>query len=76
MLKKVEAESLDVQPYHEWVDGETLEELDGLADRLAGLKVGHVNVTSRGGGGVVLCVNDTQLSTLSTQLFAISFWRK
>jgi trehalose synthase len=50
MLQKVETASHDLQPYREWVDAETSRDLERLAARLEGLKVGHVNATSRGGG--------------------------
>ncbi len=50
MLQRVETQPRDFEPYREWVNGETLRELQRLADRLRGLKVGHVNATSRGGG--------------------------
>lgn len=50
MLQKVETTPRDLEPYCEWVGEDTLRELNRLADRLAGLKVGHVNATSRGGG--------------------------
>lgn len=50
MLQRVETHPRDLQPYHEWVDGETFADLERLADRLEGLKVGHVNATSMGGG--------------------------
>ena len=33
-----------------WVDAETFADLDRLAVRLEGLKVGHINATSRAGG--------------------------
>jgi trehalose synthase len=50
MLQKVRTDPRDPRLYREWVDGETLAELERLADRLAGLKVGHINATARGGG--------------------------
>ncbi len=50
MLKKVETRPHDLEPYHEWVDAETFRDLERLAARLRGLKVGHVNATPRGGG--------------------------
>ena len=50
MLQRVQTNSLDLQPYHEWVDATTLRDLERLAGRLQGLKVGHVNATARGGG--------------------------
>ncbi len=50
MLQRVEISPRDLQPYREWVDEETFEELEGLAARLRGLKVVHLNATSVGGG--------------------------
>ena len=50
MLQKVEIPTRDLQPYRECVDAETFRDLERLAARLRGLKVGHVNATSRGGG--------------------------
>jgi len=50
MLQRVEIHTLDFHPYHEWVDAETLRDLERLVARLEGLKVGHVNATSKGGG--------------------------
>jgi len=50
MVQKVETILCDLRPYHEWMDEEVFEGLERLATRLRGLKVGHVNATSRGGG--------------------------
>ncbi len=50
MLQRVETPPRDLQPYREWVDGETFEGLERLAARLRGLKVAHVNATSVWGG--------------------------
>ncbi len=50
MLERVKIRGRDLQPYHEWVDADTFRDLERLATRLEGLKVGHVNATSRGGG--------------------------
>lgn len=50
MLHRVETRPRGLERYREWVDGQTLADLKRLADRLEGLKVGHVNATSRGGG--------------------------
>jgi trehalose synthase len=50
MLQAVETGCADFQRYREWVDEETLTNVERLANRLKGLKVGHVNTTSRGGG--------------------------
>lgn len=50
MLQRVETLSLNLQPYRELVDEETFGDLERLAIRLRGLKVGHLNATSMGGG--------------------------
>ncbi len=50
MLHRVETHSRDLQLYHDLVGEETLVDLERLVARLRGLKVGHVNATSRGGG--------------------------
>jgi len=50
MLQRVETRPRDLGPYHELVDEETLRDVERLTARLRGLKVGHVNATSRGGG--------------------------
>lgn len=50
MLQRVETHARDLAPYREWEDGDTFAELERLTERLEGLKVGHVNATSRGGG--------------------------
>jgi len=56
VLQKVETRPHDLPPYREWVDAETFRDLERLAARLRGLKVGHVNATSRGGGvAEILC---------------------
>ncbi len=57
MLKKVETLPHDLQPYCEWVDAETFRDLERLATRLEGLKVGHVNATSKGGGVAEILVS-------------------
>ncbi len=50
MLQRIETHARDLGPYREWVDGETFADLERLANRLEGLKVGHVNATAAGGG--------------------------
>ena len=50
MLQRVETPPRDLQPYREWVDGETFDGLERLAARLRDLKVAHLNATSVGGG--------------------------
>ncbi len=50
MVQKVETILCDLRQYHEWMDEELFESLQRLATRLRGLKVGHVNATSRGVG--------------------------
>ena len=50
MLEKIQTRSVDIKLYQEWVDTETFRDLERLATRLRGLKVAHVNATSRGGG--------------------------
>ncbi len=50
MLHRVETYPRGPDAYREWEDAETLRELERLAARLRGLKVGHVNATSMGGG--------------------------
>ncbi len=47
MLQKVETRPYDLQPYREWVDGDSFEDLERLATRLRDLKVWHLNATSR-----------------------------
>lgn len=50
MLQKVETHPRTLDPYRKWVDEETFCDLERVASRLRGLKVGHVNATARGGG--------------------------
>lgn len=50
MLQRVETQPRDLEAYREFVDAKLFADLERLADRLEGLKVGHVNATSRGGG--------------------------
>jgi len=57
VLQNVESRPRNLEPYREWVDEETLLDLDRLAARLRGLKVGHVNATSRGGGVAEILVS-------------------
>jgi len=47
MLQQVEICSLDLNPYREWVNAGTFRDLERLGIRLRGLKVWHVNATSR-----------------------------
>ncbi len=47
MLQRVETSARDLKPYREWVDGDSFEDLERLATRLRGLKMGNVNATSR-----------------------------
>ncbi len=50
MLRRVETHPLDLQLYRELVDEENFQALERLATRLRGLKLGHLNATSVGGG--------------------------
>ena len=50
MLQKVDTRPLTLQPYHRWMDEEMVKELERLATSLQGLKIGHLNATSVGGG--------------------------
>ncbi|MFQ5803919.1 MAG: glycosyltransferase [Candidatus Methylomirabilales bacterium] len=50
MLQKIETDPRGLEPYRKWMDDEILCDLERLATRLSGLKVGHVNATARGGG--------------------------
>ncbi len=57
MLQRIETPARGLHSYHEWVDEETIREVERLAARLKGLKVGHVNATSRGGGVAEILVS-------------------
>ena len=57
MLQRVATQPRDLGPYHAFVDAEVLGDLERLAARLRGLKVGHVNATSRGGGVAEILVS-------------------
>jgi len=47
MVERVEIHPRNLEPYRQRVDAETFRDLERLAARLRGLKVGHVNATSR-----------------------------
>jgi trehalose synthase len=63
MLQRVATQPRDLGPYHAFVDAEVLGDLERLAARLRGLKVGHVNATSRGGGVAEILVSLVPLMT-------------
>ncbi len=50
VLQRVETETRGLEPYREWMDGESYVDLQRVIARLEGLKVGHINATARGGG--------------------------